>query len=239
MNIEDLTKTQLLLLTILVNFVTSIATGVLTVSLLDQAPPTVFQTVNRIVDHTIETVTTEVPVIRNGPSSSVPSSEDLLTAAIAKNAARSVAILRTGSDEPVASGVFVGGSRSVYTFGDLPGTVRVRFSDGSVVEAKEASSDGDLHRYAFEAGATLPSVPGARFVPAAEVKQGQTAIAHTAQGGAVTGIVSRVEEGALDAELPDLMLGAPVVNLSGDVLGIFMGAGRFAGADQLSALPAQ
>ena len=34
MNIEELSKSQLILLTILVNFVTSVATGILTVSLL-------------------------------------------------------------------------------------------------------------------------------------------------------------------------------------------------------------
>jgi hypothetical protein len=58
MNIDDLSKSQLLLLTLLVNFVMSIATGIVTVSLLDQAPQTVTQTVNRIIEHTVETVTT-------------------------------------------------------------------------------------------------------------------------------------------------------------------------------------
>lgn len=56
MDIEKLTKAQIVLLTLFVSFVTSIATGIVTVTLLDQAPPGITHTVSKVVQTTVEKV---------------------------------------------------------------------------------------------------------------------------------------------------------------------------------------
>jgi hypothetical protein len=56
MDIKDLNKSQLILLALLISFVTSIASAIATVSLLEQAPAPVTQTINRVVQQTIEKI---------------------------------------------------------------------------------------------------------------------------------------------------------------------------------------
>lgn len=56
MDIKDLNKSQLILLAILLSFITSIATGITTVTLMDQAPKAVTIPINRIVRETVETI---------------------------------------------------------------------------------------------------------------------------------------------------------------------------------------
>ncbi len=58
MDINELNKKQLVLLTLLITFVVSIGTGIVTVSLMKQVPPTVPQTINNVIQRTIEKVTT-------------------------------------------------------------------------------------------------------------------------------------------------------------------------------------
>jgi S1-C subfamily serine protease len=96
---EDLTKQQIVLVTLLVSFVTSIATGIVTVSLMEQAPVGVTQTINQVVERTIERVVTEpAPGQKANAGSSivketiVVTTEDQAIKAVEKNAQSIVAI---------------------------------------------------------------------------------------------------------------------------------------------------
>ena len=83
MDIKDLNKPQLIMLALLLSFVTSIATGITTVTLMQQAPSSVTVPINRIVRQTVEKIvpaegkpTVQTVVIKE---------EDLVVDAIAKN----------------------------------------------------------------------------------------------------------------------------------------------------------
>jgi len=87
MDIEELNKTQIILLTLLVSFVTSIATGIVTVSLVNQAPPVVTETIHRVIEKTVERVVPgeqKATIIEN-TKTIVVSDQDFIINAIKNN----------------------------------------------------------------------------------------------------------------------------------------------------------
>jgi S1-C subfamily serine protease len=96
---EDLNKNQIVLLTLLVSFVTSIATGIMTTSLLQEAPVEVTRNINRIVEKTIETVTT--PSVTTSGEKEVTTiivkEDDMIVSSIDKNVKSVVRINETNS----------------------------------------------------------------------------------------------------------------------------------------------
>ncbi|HUQ30094.1 MAG TPA: hypothetical protein VM103_01085 [Candidatus Paceibacterota bacterium] len=228
MNIEELSKSQLILLTILVNFVTSVATGILTVSLLDHAPPVVTQTVNRIVEHTIETVAQAAPAVIIKAPTPAPSTEELVTGAIAASASRLAWVYdaSTGTTSPaLAIGTYLPKSRAVVTTANaqLPKEVLVRFPDESTARASLAHSGEGLIIYGFSDTEKLPTAAAPLLLSDKELKLGQTVLAISNDGGAATAIISRVADDGVHTTLPEVGSGAAAVDLSGNLIGIAVG----------------
>ena len=228
MNIEELSKSQLILLTILVNFVTSVATGILTVSLLDHAPAFVTQTVNRVVEHTIETVAAAAPaaIAIQAPA---PSNQDLVTAAIGADATRVVAIYdgNTGTSTPALStGTYIPKALAVATAAQdaLPKEVLIEFTDGSYAAASLAHEGKGIMIYGFADKAVLPKMTSPTLLDSSVLKLGETVLALGADGSASTGIVARVSSKGVYTTLPDIGVGSAAVDLSGNLIGVSTGA---------------
>ena len=113
MDMEKLTKQQIVLVTLLVSFVTSIATGIVTVALMDQAPAGITQTINQIVERTVEKVITPPT---DGTSAAVVthetvvvSEDDKIAESVDKNKSSVVRIYSNATNAgDVAQNTFIG-----------------------------------------------------------------------------------------------------------------------------------
>lgn len=96
MDIKDLNKSQLILLAILLSFITSIATGITTVTLMQQAPSSVTIPINRVVRETVEKI--QQVEGKTTVNTVVVKEEDLVVDAIAKNQSAVFALSKDGYD---------------------------------------------------------------------------------------------------------------------------------------------
>lgn len=238
---EDLNKHQLILLTLLVSFVTSIATGIITFSLLQQAPVEVTQTINRVVERTIEKVAPEEGTKNTGTKevvTTVVSEEDRVLEAIDKNVKSIVRVrgLNSEGNEIVVGtgltvtddGVVVLDKRS-YAGGS---GYTILFADGKSYSISKFYADPNSNlvfaKIGKPAGEKYTFYP-AKFGQSGGIRLGQTVIAIS---GKTTNSVSigRVSElqknaaGDMNRIISDIatskhFLGSPLLNLSGEVVG--------------------
>ncbi len=127
---ESLNKQQLILLALLVSFVTSLATGIVTVSLMDQAPSGVTQTINRVVEKTIERVVME-PAKQTASivtkETVVVKADDAVIDAIAKNSKSIMRIKEVTEQNGVRRESFAGIGLIVSTEGHIAADIDVAY----------------------------------------------------------------------------------------------------------------
>lgn len=216
---EELTKQQIVLVALLISFITSIATGIITVALMDQAPPGVTQTINRVVERTIEKVvpgpTQQASVITK--ETVVVKEDDLVVQAVDKNSKSLVSVMKVLREGDTATETFVGnglivskdgliaidGSIITPTLDDsqnpIAQTLKVILPDGTVLLVTNISGNnisGVILLKPILDDKTKKTI----FVPASladalSLKLGQTVIALGGEKVSVaTGIVSNLSE---------------------------------------------
>jgi S1-C subfamily serine protease len=204
---EDLTKNQIVLLTLLVSFVTSIATGIVTVTLMDQAPQGVTQTVNRVVERTIERVVpgepTERVVIREVP---VEITQEQLVMDVINDSSPAVVRLETTAGENLGSGFVLGNAGAVLTVSRfLPATVEIGDRYGVSLRNGE-TAEARVTKLAPELGLALLTIESERWTLLKERM--------LASAGAATSTAGAVESWQpLGLSLGELALGQTVVAL--------------------------
>ncbi len=117
MDIQELTKTQLILLAVLLSFVTSIATGITTVTLMQQAPSSVTVPITRIVRETVEKISpnTTTPTTATTPALS-DDQKKLLEDLKAIKPLTITLVLKgatAGADKTLGTGLFLGDNKVV------------------------------------------------------------------------------------------------------------------------------
>jgi S1-C subfamily serine protease len=260
---EGLTKQQLILLALLVSFVTSMATGIVTVSLMDQAPQSVTRTIDRVVERTVEKI---VPAENSASVVStketiVVKADDQVVSGVEKVSKSLVRIIRIKEQYGVRKervggiGVFVGKkgllvsdigilSKELDEFGGvIPETYEVSLS-GKRYQIVPVGTDDGSNLVFFEVkdseGKTLAiELPNAVKIGDSDtLKLGQSVVilggkeSDTVATGIISSLVSNDSSLKypgkwkllkVDVKFNDAIYGSPVINLSGEMIGIFAG----------------
>jgi len=249
MDIEQLTKHQIILLTLLVSFVTSIATGIVTVSLMDQAPPGVTKVINQIVEHTVETVNPQsqgaAAATAVTEKTVVVKDDDLTAQSIASVQKAVVRITKAGGKDLIARGVIIDGKGTVLTdAAALTASGAQNFeailASGERVPVISVSSatSSPIATLSLALGTTTGSAP-AKLGDVSALKLGQTVIriggtgADTVGNGVVASL-PRLDDGSqkqIEATVAASTPGSILITLFGEVIGITTGDSSLTGTD--------
>ena len=236
MDLEQLTKHQIILLTLLVSFVTSIATGIVTVSLMNQAPPSVTRTINQIVEHTVETVAPS----SQGPITTVQKTivvkdDDLVAQSIAALQKSIIRITAKGSNDLVARGVIVDAKGTAITDARAlsdsgADSFEAILANGARVPLavqKQSATSSPIARLSVAVGTSTGFVP-APLADVLKLKLGQSVLRIAGNGIDVVGegVIATLpssQSGEIEATAQSTTPGSVLATLFGEVIGITTG----------------
>ena len=253
---EDLNKNQIILLALLVSFVAAVATSIMTYSLLNEAPPTITQTINRVVERTVETVVPQQskPDVITKEVTVVVKEEDLVIDSIAKNKSSLVRIWRSPVNAE-ESKVFLGIGLIVNKDGlimtgkiaDVPNNAQLEAAmpDGKIA-ILESLRDSEKFSFFKIKDLTDFIFTEVVFGNSDSLQLGQSIISiegiekNEVSTGRVTGIESSDgEDGVVvtslfETDVLGVLFGNPAINLKGEIVGIGVGEeGNFIPANLL------
>lgn len=231
---NGLNTQQIVLLCLLVSFVSSVATGITTVSLLDQAPEPVTKTIDRVVERTIERVVDPVVNTVSNVAVGKPDTvvetvvvnqEDAVIGSVDKNSKSLVRIYGftpTGAKTFLGLGLIVSSDGKVITSSSVAGAsgrFMIQYPSGEfeadTVGTGYVNDTAMLQLKEFPEGKTF--VPVA-FADSQNIKLGQSVIAISgeSQNFVSTGIVSSLEssQGVIDSQEEQPTATVTVVNTS-------------------------
>lgn len=238
MDIERLNQTQVILLTLLISFVTSIATGIATVSLMEKAPTDVTRVISRIVEKPVETFTPGSREVITQERTIVVNESETISNAVTKLTPSLVRLYTLSGRNKLE---FAGMGLIISADGDVVADSRIvdndetyiaRLSDGTEVTAEpsEAATEQGFFRLKADANAALPELTPAVFEPFNNLVLGQTIIAI---GGDTStrislGVIAELFPGTESAssrlrttvDASGLSLGSPLITLTGSVIGM-------------------
>jgi hypothetical protein len=223
---EHLTKQQIVLLTLLVGFVTSIASSIVTVSLLDQSAPAVTQTINRVVERTIEKATPS----SNTKETIIVKEDQAIVNAIAKAGKGIVRIQQYGKG--VALGIIVSDSGKIIAPTDVlyNADVTAVFDGGNTTALRPLSRDPITGISVFQAEqgidqASYRTYSSAALADTSSLKLGQSVVVvggleNPAVASTIISSLTKGNEMFIALKDSSFDSQAILVNLLGEVLGI-------------------
>ena len=239
---EDLNKHQLILLTLLVTFIMSVATSIITVTLLQEAPVEVTQNINRVVERTIERVVTEQGEPEKIVTTVVVNEEDRILESIAKNEKSIVRLQTLGADgSEIVSGLGLVTSADGVIVADVRSynansSYSIVFYDGKSYPLGKIHMDKENGLVFFTVAIPKGETPKYVFHPAVfgnsdGLKIGQTLVVISGRdsNAATIGRVFQLSFGEDQKTVTDILSdikiskshpGSPAINLSGEIIGL-------------------